>query len=115
MNNNIFKKVGNNIQSILIKSGHSQQYLADELNISKQVMSKIISGEKAINVFEIGQIAKTLNVSVDMLLEMKKEEQAVHNFSFMGRLQSEQTKEKIELLKNVIDEIIMLEDYADDK
>lgn len=37
-----------------------------------------------------------------------------HNFSFMGRVENEKTKEKIGILKTIIDEIIMLEEYAND-
>ena len=37
----------------------------------------------------------------------------VHNFSFMGQVKNEETKKKIEFLQTVIDEILMLEEYAD--
>lgn len=47
-----------------------------------------------------------------LLLSVKKEEPEVHNFSFMGRVENEKTKEGIELLKTIIDEIMMLEEYA---
>ena len=111
MSGNIFRQVGNNIQSVLNEINKNQQYLADRLNVSKQVMSKIINGSKAINVSEISQIADILGVSVERLLNVK-EETVNHNFAFMGSLNNEKTKEKIELLKTVIDQIIMLEEYA---
>lgn len=112
MNNNIFQQVGNNIQDVLSEKDKTQQYLADSLNISKQVMSKIVMGAKAINVSEISQIASVLGVSVDRLLSVKKEESEVHKFSFMGRVENDKTKEGIKKLKTIIDEIIMLEEYA---
>ena len=112
MNNNIFQQVGNNIQDVLSEKNKTQQYLADSLNISKQVMSKIVMGAKAINVSEISQIASVLGVSVDKLLSVKKKESEVHKFSFMGRVENDKTKEGIEKLKTIIDEIIMLEEYA---
>ncbi len=115
MENNFFKQVGDNIQSVLVEKNVSQQYLADKLNISKQVMSKIILGAKAINVAEIAQIASTLSVPVDSLLNMNGNQRVEHNFSFMGRVKNEKTKEKIEFIKTVIDQIIMLEDYANAK
>jgi transcriptional regulator with XRE-family HTH domain len=111
MNENMFQQVGNNIQAILQEKNKTQQYLADRLNISKQVMSKIIMGAKAINVFEISQIASVLEVSVEKLLDVKQDPIS-HNFSFMGRVENERTKEKIELLKTIIDEIILLEEYS---
>ena len=45
-----FAQVGANIQEQLDRKGFTQQSLADELGISKQVMNKIIKGNKAINV-----------------------------------------------------------------
>lgn len=116
MDNTIFKQVGNNIQTILAVQGKTQQFLAEQLGISKQVMSKIISGAKAINVAEISKIANVLNVPVDGLLAVNNTlQEPVHNFSFMGRVKNEDTKRKIEILQTVIDEILILEEYADAK
>lgn len=115
MNNTIFEQVGNNILSILSAQGKTQQFLAEQLGVSKQVMSKIISGSKLINVAEISKIAEILNVSADVLLSVKPVEEPKHNFSFMGKVKNEDTKKKIEILKTVIDEILMLEEYVDEK
>lgn len=112
MTNNIFQQVGNNIQDVLREENKTQQYLADSLDISKQVMSKIVIGSKAINVSEISQIASVLEVSVERLLNVKEEEPKIHKFSFMGRVENEKTKKEIERLKIIIDEIMMLEEYA---
>ena len=115
MDNAIFRQVGNNIQSILSVQGKPQQFLAEQLGISKQVMSKIITGAKAINVAEISKIANVLNVSVDRLLETSVIQEPVHNFSFKGQVKSASTKQKIEILQKIIDEILWLEEYADAK
>ena len=112
MDNNFFAQVGNNIQNSISAKGITQQSLANKLGISKQVMSKIISGAKAINVEEIRNIASVLNVSVDSLLSINKKSESIHNFAFMGKLENDNTKRKIEYLKKIIDEIIMLEEYA---
>lgn len=114
MADKFFEQVGNNIQKVLITQGKTQQFLADKLGVSKQVMSKIISGSKAINVAEITKIAKALNIPVDQLLNMTNQQEPVHNFSFMGKVKNEETKKKIEFLKSVIDEILMLEEYANE-
>ena len=106
MDNAIFRQVGNNIQSILSVQGKTQQFLAEQLGISKQVMSKIITGAKAINVAEISKIANVLNVSVDRLLETSV---------IKGQVKSASTKQKIEILQKIIDEILWLEEYADAK
>ncbi len=115
MDNKIFKQVGNNIQNTLTNQGKTQQFLAEKLGVSKQVMSKIVAGAKAINVAEISKIADALDVSVDSLLEVKSTQEPIHHFSFMGKVKNEETKKKIEILQTVIDEILMLEEYADAK
>ena len=109
-----FKQVGNNIQRILETQGKTQQYLADKISVSQQVISKIISGSKAINVMEITKIASALGVSTDCLLVDEKTQPVIHSFSFMGQVKSEKTQEKIAFLQTVIDEILMLEEYADE-
>ena len=114
MEDNVFKQVGRNIQKALNEKRLTQQFLADELNISKQVMSKIIGGKKAINVAEITKIAQVLNISTDELLATTTVESPSHSFSFMGSIKNEKTKEKIMLLKDVINEILLLEDYANE-
>ena len=106
MKNNIFQQVGSNIQAILEERGLTQQSLADKLNISKQVMSKIM---------EITTIANVLNVEVNQLLVVNSPTKEKHSFSFMGRIKNEQTREKIEILKDVIDEILLMEEYASEQ
>ena len=112
MDYSFFKQVGNNIENILYEKNYTQQDLANELKISKQVMSKIISGAKAINVEEIKKIASALNVSVDALLHVDSVPAQVHHFSFMGQVQNTATRDKITKLQTVIEEILFLEEYA---
>ena len=112
MDNNIFMQVGNNIQRILSEQGKTQQFLADSLGISKQVMSKIVSGSKAINVAEISKIAQVLNVTTDSLLQSKTVQEPVHRFAYMGQVKNEATMKKIDIVRTIIDEILMLEEYA---
>jgi hypothetical protein len=66
----------------------------------------------AINVSEVSKIASILEIPVERLLDVKEEEVKTHNFLFMGNVENEKTKEKIEILKTIIDEIVMLEEYA---
>ena len=115
MDNTIFRQVGSNIQKILTMQGKTQQFLAEKLGVSKQVMNKIISGSKAINVAEISKIASALNVSVDSLLSTDRVQNPAHHFCFMGQVKDENTKRRIEVLQTVIDEILMLEEYVDER
>jgi len=113
MESNMFKQVGNNILQILEDKKLSQQFLADKLKISKQVMSKIVSGNKAINVVEISKIANVLGVSVDTLVQVSEVAEITPVYSFMGQISRESTKEKILKLEEVIGELILLERFSD--
>lgn len=113
MNNSLFfEQVGRQISLILREKNMTQQSLATRLNISKQVLNKIILGQKAINIAEITKIAAALDTSVESLLNVSVPAPVEPTFSFMGSIQNPKTKEKVLLLKEVIDEILFLEDYA---
>ena len=115
MEKTFFESVGRNISNTLEQKRITQQNLADLLGVSKQVLSKIIKGQKAINVSEISMISKALGVSTDSLLDIRSQSPNLSpQFSFMGELKKETTREKVNLLRNVIDELLFLEDYAND-
>jgi transcriptional regulator with XRE-family HTH domain len=104
MTNNIFQQVGNNIQDVLREKGKTQQYLADTLNISKQVMSKIVMGAKAINVSEVSKIAFILGVSVERLLDVKEELLKASNIIstvFLMEQSQDDVNNLVEVLKRV--------------
>ena len=115
MENNLFKLVGENISNILEQKGLTHKSLADVLGMSKQVLSKIINGQKAINIVEIAMISKALDVSVDSLMDVEKQNLSLApQFSFMGEIKKEETKKKFDMLRNVIDEILFLEECANE-
>ena len=108
-----FAQVGANIQEQLDRKGFTQQSLADELGISKQVMqvmNKIIKGNKAINVSELAKIAHILGTTADELLTVQGEPVLADSLSFMGSIDDEKTLENINLMRSAIDEIHMLEE-----
>lgn len=116
MKGEFFSYVGRNISDTLEEKGLSQQFLSKEIGVSKQVVSKIVSGAKAINVEEISKIADVLEVSVDQLLKIpSKNSKTADRVCFMGEVKKNDTKAKIKLLQTVIDEIIFLEDLKNDK
>lgn len=111
-----FTQVGDNIQRLLDQRGMTQQSLAETLGISKQVVNKIVKGNKAINVKEITEIAQALGVPVDDLLKVSdKISVAPESLSFMGNVQDEDTLQKINRIRTAIDEIHMLEGVLNDK
>ena len=108
---NSFENIGLNISEVLSERNMSQTDLAERMGISKQVMSKIINGQKAINALEIKSIADILDVDVNRLVE----EKANHINSqeslvmLMGEV-NDNTKKELTFLNTVINEIDYLED-----
>ena len=108
-----FTQVGKNISYVMTQRGMTQQNLADKLGISKQVMSKIIKGNKAINVTELSHIASILGSTTDSLLTV--ESNIINHkptLAFMGMIKDEDTHSKVELLRNAIDQIQLLEELS---
>lgn len=105
-----FAQVGANIQRQLDKKGLTQQSLADALGVSKQVMNKIIKGNKAINVNELAKIATITGTTADELLTVGVESAPADSLSFMGNVTNEATLERVNLIRSAIDEIHMLEE-----
>lgn len=105
-----FAQVGANIQKQIDRKGFTQQRLADALGISKQVMNKIIKGNKAINVNELAKIASVIGTTTDELLTVSGNPVSEDILSFMGSVTDEETLEKVNLIRSAIDEIHMLEE-----
>ncbi len=108
-----FTQVGANIQKALVQRGMTQQSLADRLGVSKQVMSKIVKGSKAINVTELSRIATILAATTDELLTVTtKAASKGPNLAFMGIIKDEKTRGKVDLLRTAIDQILLLEELT---
>ena len=105
-----FAQVGANIQTQLNKRRMTQQSLADALGISRQVMNKIIKGSKAINVNELTRIAAVIGTTTDELLTVESEPATIDSLSFMGSVTEGETLEKVNLIRDAIDQIHMLEE-----
>lgn len=62
--------IANNIQAELKKENKKQVDLAEGIGVSKQTMSKIMNGARAINAIELHKISEYLHVSMDSLMKM---------------------------------------------
>ena len=62
--------IANNIQAELKKENKKQVDLAEGIGVSKQTMSKIMNGARAINAVELHKISEYLHVSMDSLMQM---------------------------------------------
>lgn len=108
-----FAQVGVNIQRQMETKGFTQQSLADELGISKQIMGKIIRGSKTVNVSELTKIASVMGTTADELLRNSGEPFSADNFSFRRNVIDEDILQKINFICLAIDEIHMLEELLD--
>ncbi|MGI6561603.1 MAG: helix-turn-helix domain-containing protein [Clostridia bacterium] len=106
-----FKQVGENIRQALKNRGMTRQQLADRLGISEQAVNRIINGKKAINIMELSQVASILDISPDELLSVKNPIQMENKKQlFTDELKNEEVHRNIDFLRNVIDQIRILED-----
>ena len=95
-----------NIQAELKKENKKQVDLAEGIGVSKQTMSKIMNGARAINAIELHKISEYLHVSMDSLMKMPEkpmDTNVIH--AFMGRVKTEEARKGIQLadeLSNMI-------------
>lgn len=115
-----YEMVGQRIIERLNELEWTQQNLADRLNISKQVMSKILKGEKNTTILEIKNIAENLALSVDKLLspinekiELIKQEKCSIVPKFMGNVSTEDGRIGINKAMNIIETILGYENAYD--
>lgn len=104
-----FECVGRNILEVLCENDMSQTELAEKIGVSKQVMGKIVKGQKSINALEIKKISEVLKVTMERLLEEKANDDEEPVLMFMGNVK-EESKKDIQFLSTVIREIISMEE-----
>ena len=75
-------------------------------------MSKTIKGTKAINARELKKIASVLGTTRDSLLMANIESVQIESIAFMRTMQDEKIREKVEILRLAIDEILLLEELS---
>lgn len=99
--------IANNIQICLKEQNKKQIELADGIGISKQIVSKMLNGSRAINAIELRKIAEYLGVSMDMLAklpEVPRENNVVH--AFMGLVTSDGGKKALTIADKLSDMIL---------
>ncbi|MFQ5963237.1 MAG: helix-turn-helix domain-containing protein [Candidatus Scalinduaceae bacterium] len=70
-------KIGHRIRELREQSGISQQKLADRLTVSRPTISQIENGERRISADELIKLSKIFDISVDSLLDLKKEPEVI--------------------------------------
>ena len=110
----IYKNIGKNITMLLEEKNMKPIQLADKLGISKQVITKIIKGNKAINGEEIRNISKILGVTTDKLMKEKhKQEETM--VILKRKVNNPNTKDDLVKINTIINEILYLEELLNFK
>lgn len=63
--------IANNIQNQLKKENKKQIDLAEGIGVSRQTMSKIMNGARAINAIELHKISEYLHVPMETLMKCR--------------------------------------------
>ena len=96
--------ITNNIMNIMKQNGKKQVDLAGYLSVSKQVVSRMLSGARIINAAELQKISEFLGVSMESLVkapEIIPETDAVK--AFMGQVKSQEAKEGLKIADEIAD------------
>ena len=103
---NMNEVISSNIMSRLKQAGKKQIDLANYLGISKQVVSNMLSGTRAINAVELQQIAAYFHIPMDKLVVIPEQIQDTNVIrAFMGKVETEAAKEGLEIADQVADMI----------
>ncbi len=101
---NMNEIISNNIITSMKQSGKKQIDLAGYLGVSKQIVSKMLSGARIISAMELQKISKFLNVSMESLVKIPEvipETNAVK--AFMGKVESKEAKEGLKIADEIAD------------
>ncbi len=102
---NMNEIIVNNILTAMSNRSMKQVDLAAKINVSKQVMSKMLNGDRMINAVELAAIAKAVNTSVDELVKMPDSLSGEVNVirAFMGEVDTPEAKRGLEIADEIAD------------
>ena len=99
--------IANNIINLLKKHNKRQQDLAEGIGTSKQIVSKMLNGSRAINAVELSKIANFLGEPMEMLVKIPRvPKETSFTLAFMGRVTSEGGRKALETADTLSDMIL---------
>ena len=99
--------IANNIQAELTKENIKQVDLAEVIGVSKQTMSKIMNGARAVNVIALHKISEYFHVSMASLMKMPEKPMDTNVAKmFKGRVKAEEARKGIQLADELSDMIL---------
>ena len=99
--------IATNILGKLNQLNKKQVDLAEGIGVSKQTMSKMLNGGRAINAFELKKIADYLGISMDSLVKIPAQsmpKDVIH--TFMGIVETDEAREALRTADEVSDLIL---------
>jgi transcriptional regulator with XRE-family HTH domain len=114
-----FNIIGKRIKEQRNLEGISQKRFAqlldeENINMSRETISKIENGTRAVNAIEIDTICRVLNVSLDEMFE-DKETNLVNLFRTYEKNVSDKMIEEIEFVQDFIEDLIMQKKIFNDE
>ncbi len=100
-----------NINSMMKKQNKKQVELAEQLDVSRQIVNKMLSGARIINAIELKKIADFLDVEMDVLLTVYENQSMDLVKAFMGKVSSKEAEEGIVIADEIIDMILFQKKY----
>lgn len=99
---NMNEIISNNIMNIMKQNDRKQIELAGHLGVSKQVISKMLSGARMINAIELQKTAEFLGVTMESLVKVPQVLPETNTVkAFMGRVASQEAKDGLAIADEI--------------
>ena len=94
--------ISNNIMNIMKQNGKKQIDLADYLGVSKQVISKMLTGGRMINAIELQKISEFLGTSMENLVKRPEVFQETNAIKvFMGKVETQEARDGLKIADEI--------------
>lgn len=99
---NMNEIISNNIMNTMRQNDKKQIELAGHLGVSKQVISKMLSGARTINAIELQKIAEFLGVTMESLVKVPQVLPETNTVkAYMGRVKSQEAKDGLAIADEI--------------
>ncbi len=108
MENIDLREMGKRIQMCRKMMGYTQENLADEMNVSVQMVSNLERGNKAIRIDNLIRLSEILHVSTDFLLKGPEDTEEVHMSGIPSHMQKDMQDDmlqRMEIYKEMINKM----------
>lgn len=107
MNRN--EMVINKVKNWLEHKEESQQWLADQIGVSKSLMNHMLNGKRQFAPTNMIKVAKVMGISVPELMAPEKTEEKPYTLQLRGRADSRSAKEDVRNMMFAIEDYLRIE------